>query len=143
MKSRTAGAVVAAICLALTACGQGSGEAISPSPPSVSGSQTAPTQPSATLLETCSQVETALKGLSARSTPPTAAELDAALAQVKLLSAAGDTETRNALSALLKALPGYRDEDPAGVSGDARRAFLTSLNNLAGRCEAVGSSALQ
>ena len=97
----------------------------------------------ATLRETCSKVEQAVSGLSGKTSPPTAAKLDAALARIKLLSAAGDTETRNALGAILGALPGYRDADPAGVSNDARRAFLISLTNLANRCEAVGSSALR
>jgi|GEM_PF-4921348 len=100
-------------------------------------------QPSATLRETCPKVERALSDLTGKSSPPTAPKLDAALAQLKLLNEAGDTETRNALGALLEALPGFRDEDPAGVANDARRLFLDSLADLADRCEAVGSSALQ
>jgi hypothetical protein len=69
--------------------------------------------------------------------------LNAALAQVKLLNGAGDTETKHALSALLQALPGFRDEDPAGVVNVGRVAFLNSLANLADRCKAAGSSALR
>jgi hypothetical protein len=102
-----------------------------------------PTQPSATLRETCPKVEKAISGLSGKSSPPTAPKLDAALAQLKLLSRAGDTETRNALSALLEALPGFRDENPTWVTNDARVVYLDSLTNLADRCEAAGSSALR
>ena len=102
-----------------------------------------PTQPSATLRETCPKVEKALGGLSGKSSPPTAPQLDAALKQVKLLHGLGDTETRKALSALLKALPGYRDEDPTGVANGGRRAFLNSLANLDDRSEDVGSSAVK
>jgi hypothetical protein len=97
----------------------------------------------ATLSATCPKVEKAVSGFRARSFSPTAPELDAALAQLKLLSGAGDTQTRNALGALLAALPGYRDENPAGVANESRRAFQDSLANLADRCEAVGSSALK
>ena len=102
-----------------------------------------PTRPSATLLATCSKVEKAVSGLTGKSSPPTAPELDAALAQVKLLNGAGDTETKKALRALLVALPGYRNENPTGVASEGRRAFLDSLANLAVRCVAVGSSALR
>jgi hypothetical protein len=100
-------------------------------------------RPSATLRETCPKVEKALSGLTGKSSPPTAPKLAAALAEVKLLNGAGDAETRKALGALLEALPGYRDEDPAWVANDGRRAVLDSLANLATRCQAVGSSALQ
>jgi hypothetical protein len=113
------------------------------SPTASSPTASSPTQPSATLRETCSEVEKAFSGLSGKSSPPTASELGAALAKVKLISGAGDTETRSALSALLEALPGYRDEDPAGVVNVGRRAFLNSLANLADRCMAVESSALR
>lgn len=97
----------------------------------------------ATLLETCPKVEKALSGLTGKNSPPTAPKLGAALAQVKLLNGAGDAETRKALSALLEALPAYRDEDQTWVANDGRRAVLDSLANLADRCMAVGSSALQ
>jgi hypothetical protein len=97
----------------------------------------------ATLRETCPKVEKALSGLTGKSSPPTAPQLAAALAQVKLLNGAGDTETRKALIALLEALPAYRDEDQTWVANDGRRAVLDSLANLATRCQAVGSSALQ
>jgi hypothetical protein len=102
-----------------------------------------PTQPPVTLRVTCSKVDKVLSGLSGQSSPPTAPKLDAALAQVKLLNGAGDAATRNALSAVLKALPAYRDEDPAGVANDGRRAFLDSLASLTDRCRSVGSSALR
>jgi NADH-quinone oxidoreductase subunit C len=97
----------------------------------------------ATLLETCPKVEKALSGLTGKSSPPTASKLAAAMAQVKLLNEAGDAGTRKALSALLAALPGFQDEDPAWVANEGRRAVLDALAALATRCQAVGSSALQ
>jgi hypothetical protein len=111
--------------------------------PRASPTAPSPIPRSATLRETCSKVARAVSGLTGKNSPPTAPELDVALAQVKLLNRAGDTETRNALSALLVALPVFRDEDPAGVVNDGRVAYLDSLANLATRCEAVGSSALR
>lgn len=98
---------------------------------------------SATLRETCPKVERAVNGLTGKTSPPTAPKLAAALAQLKLLSGAGDAETKRALSALIAALPGYRDEDPTGVANDGRRAALDSMTDLADRCAAAGSTALR
>lgn len=124
--------------LCTTACG-GNGDSKA-TPKDTASSTPTTSAPSATSLrESCAEVEA---GLPEGMLPPAprwqqyATELDA-------IAEAGDTETQNAVENLQDAV----DElaaDPTGMPFlDAREAMRDALDNLALRCKAVGSSALQ
>lgn len=92
------------------------------------------------LRDTCPEVEVVIRDLGSF---PEAAPADAARARVAQLSDAGDTETQNALAGLVDALSAMAVAQPGDQYVDADRALISSLDNLADRCKAVGSSALQ
>jgi len=100
-------------------------------PPSVSG---------VTLLQTCPLVESVIVTLNGA---PSAQQYGVARAQVQALSIAGNLETQNALAGLLSSLGTLQTAQAGSEFLAGHQAFLAALNNLAGRCKTVGSSALQ
>lgn len=128
MKRAVLGALPLLLC---AACGTDDGE-----PSSTASSQ----EPATSLRESCANVEAALPGglvPPARRWRQYATELDA-------IAETGDTETKNALEGLQRAVDELAADPAAGLPLlDAREALHGALDNLAGRCKAVGSSALQ
>lgn len=126
-----------ALFVALTACSddskdQGAGEPAASS--SVKGLA------SATLKDTCPQLEAAISGIDIVSPP---GKITAAQGAVQELSDRGDTETQNALTNVVVALGQLRTAEQGQGSLDARNSMRAALDNLADRCAAVGSSAMQ
>lgn len=92
------------------------------------------------LADTCPEVEAALPN----GFLPPASKWETYAGELDELAAAGDTETQNALAGLQDAVDTLADDPPAGNQFlDADQALLSALDNLADRCKAVGSSALQ
>lgn len=130
--------------LALVACGDGEENAEGASDSSASTTETvveppAPPSPPAVadLKTTCPEVEAALPDYSEDPAYDVVAE------EVFRLSAAGDTETQNALQPVIEALRGLATAERGLPYIEADQAYLSSLDGLATRCAAVGSSALQ
>lgn len=130
-----------ALALLLAGCGGESGDqAATPEEPTTTAS-TAPVAPETTtasvadLKTTCPEVEASL--------PQYDDGMAAAVPKVESLSAAGDTETQNALAPVIAAMRELADAEEVNDLFDARAAYRDSLDGLAGRCNAVGSSALQ
>lgn len=98
------------------------------------------TSAAVTLHDSCPQVEAALpEGML-----PSAAKWETFATELNDLASNGDTETQNALASLQDAVNDLAADPPAGPKYlDAHGALLTALDNLAARCKAVGSSALQ
>lgn len=117
----------------LAACG--SGEPTSGDSPASSPSVTTTAN---SLKDTCPQVEAALPGIMASSS-----KIEAARVEIQGLSDSGDVETQNALDGLVQALAAMRDATPGGEYVDASQKLLAALDDLAIRCKAVGSAALQ
>lgn len=97
-------------------------------------------QPLVSLKDSCSKVEAA--------TPdemlPTLEQWASAADQLAQIAEEGDLETKNALERLQAAVTTYEsDPEPGQPSVDASLEYLHSLDGLADRCKAVGSSALQ
>jgi hypothetical protein len=128
------GVAAALLATLLAACG--SGEPTSGDSPASSPSVTTTAN---SLKDTCPQVEAALPtGLV-----PPSSKFEAARVEIQGLSDSGDVETQNALDGLVKALAAMRDASPGGEYVDASQKLLAALDDLAIRCKAVGSSALQ
>ena len=128
-----------AFILLTSACG-GSNEPAQSSKPSPDASTSAPETRKVSLHDSCPQVEAALPS----GVVPPASRWQGFADKLTGISEAGDLETENALTGLQEAA-GMLAADPANGQPylDARQALLEALDNLATRCEAVGSSALQ
>jgi hypothetical protein len=74
---------------------------------------------------------------------PSTEEYGAARTKIQELSRSGDLETQNALLSLETSLQKLEHARPGREFLDGHEAFLGALDNLARRCKAVGSSALQ
>ena len=92
------------------------------------------------LHDSCPEIEAGLpKGLI-----PAASEWQTFADDLKGISTAGDVETKNAVDSLQEAVAVLAADPEGGMPLlDARQALRDALDNLATRCEAVGSSALQ
>lgn len=134
-----------ALALALTGCGgddssgagrDDPGQEATPSETSTAATfKPSPGASVADLRTTCPEVEAAL--------PQYDDGMAAAVPKVESLSAAGDTETQNALAPVIEAMRELAGAEEVNDLLDARAAYRNSLDGLAGRCAAVGSSALQ
>jgi hypothetical protein len=140
-------AALAVACL-LAACAGESTSTQTTSAPLGSSSTTptptptaSPTPAGVSLRDTCPEVEQAMKKVDPLLDGPGAVE--SASHEVANLAAAGDTETKNALDGLAQALAENADASPGQEAVDAARSYLDALDNLATRCAAVGSTALQ
>lgn len=89
------------------------------------------------LKTTCPEVEAALPDYSEDPA------YDAVADEIEGLSAAGDVETQNALGPVIDALRQLATAERGLPYIEADQAYLSSLDGLATRCAAVGSSALQ
>ena len=132
MKRATVGGL-AALILLTSACNGGSEPTSAPGTPTSSA-------PAVSLRESCPQVEAGLP----HSAMSPAARWQKYANALTGIAEAGDQETKNALAGLQEAVD-MLAADPAAGSDylDAQQALIDSLDNLAGRCKAVGSSALQ
>jgi len=132
----TVGGLAALILLLTSACGS------SKEPQTAPGTATssAVAAPAVSLRESCPEVEARLP----KGVVPPAARWQKYAGALTGIAEAGDRETKNALAGLQEAVDMLAAEPAAGSDYlDAERALIDSLDNLAGRCAAVGSSALQ
>jgi hypothetical protein len=130
MRGLRSGVLAAALCLLLAGCSDGG--AGGSSAPAASS----PSARSATLADTCPEVEKVIVTLG---TDPKAAVLDTAHRQVVVLSTDGDAETKKALAGLVTALAAYRDAHPGQQTLDAKSALAGALTTFTGRCKALGA----
>lgn len=127
------------VVLLLAACSQASpGAGTTTAAPVTTSAK--PTLAGATLLLTCPEVESVIITLNG---VPTAGQYGAAHTEMQALSDAGDLETRNALTGVVASLGKLQSAQQGSENLDGQRALLAALDDLAGRCKTVGSSALQ
>ena len=140
MKQFVVAVSVAVLALALGACGSGEDEAAESAQAPSSAASSSSAAPALTLREACPEVEAAMPG----GMLPPASRWEQFSADLDALAEQGDTETQNALAGLQDSAE-VLASDPANGSPlvDATQAYLTSLDNFADRCRAVGSSALR
>lgn len=135
MKRATVGVLTVILCTA--ACGGND----KPDPTGVTATPAASaTAAAVSLRESCPLVEASLPA----DVAPPAAQWLSYSQKLDTIAAAGDVETQNALSALQDAVDTLAGDPADGLPRlDARAALRDALDNLATRCKAVGSSALQ
>jgi hypothetical protein len=92
------------------------------------------------LRETCPRVEAAIRNVDIISPP---VKMATAHGRVQALADAGDLETKNALRGVVEVIEEMQTAAQGQESVDAFSAWTAAVSNLADRCRAVGSSALQ
>jgi hypothetical protein len=132
-------ATVAGLALILLTSACGGSESASDRP-TLTPSSSGPTAPAISLRQSCPQIEAALP--TGVVTP--ASEWQQFGLRLSEIADAGDLETKNALMGLQSAVDILASDPANGQPAlDAEQSLLAALDNLAIRCKAVGSSALQ
>lgn len=116
----------------LAACGGSDGDTDASSTPA-----TASAAPAATLAETCPEVEAGMPD----DDVPEPEEWQAFADRLHDLRDAGDTETKNALDFMIRAVEQLAS--PSGDPLDAFTGYTDALTVMRDRCKAVGSSSMQ